>query len=104
MIRVARLGVVAIVLIGVLSAASGCRSARRASGPNIAPSSAAPTALILRAVREAASQNRPVSYEGAGGWRVDASPSGPTTLGCRPVQERLYLNGRLVSTRGHKVC
>lgn len=63
------------------------------------------TEISTRASREAAQQNRPVTYQSTDGWqRVEAYPQGPAATGCRQVQERVYQNGQLVREQLREVC
>jgi hyperosmotically inducible protein len=60
-----------------------------------------------RAAREAASENRPVTYERRdGSQRIEASPlaSPGSAGGCRWVAQRVYDNGRLIDERSSEVC
>ncbi|MBI2461057.1 MAG: glycine zipper 2TM domain-containing protein [Candidatus Rokubacteria bacterium] len=63
------------------------------------------TEISARASREAAQQNRPVSYQTTDGFqRVEAEPVGTTPRGCRQVRERIYQEGQLVRDEVREVC
>jgi hypothetical protein len=62
--------------------------------------------LRARAVREAATQNRPVAYERSDGTqRVEAYPlTTPAQDGCRWIQQRVFDKGQVVDDRSTEVC
>jgi len=63
------------------------------------------TEISARASREAAQQNRPVSYQTTDGFqRVEAEPVGTGASGCRQVRERIYQEGRLIRDEVREIC
>lgn len=101
--RLAIAALLVSVTTGSLTSCGGKRRPRATGGPGQGVG-AAPTALMARAAREAAARNQPVVYQTPEGWRVEMYPRGKTPRGCQQVQERLSLNGRLVSTGLREVC
>jgi hypothetical protein len=64
------------------------------------------TEISTRAAREAARENRPVSYQSNDGFqRVEAQPLGQGSgTGCRLVREQIYQDGKLVRDERIEVC
>lgn len=63
------------------------------------------TEISSRAAREAAQENRRVSYQSTDGFqRVEAEPLGATGTGCRQVRERIYQDGKLAREQVKEVC
>ena len=62
--------------------------------------------IATRAAREAARENRPVSYQSNDGFqRVEAQPLGQGSgTGCRLVREQIYQDGKLVRDERIEVC
>ncbi|MBI4639946.1 MAG: glycine zipper 2TM domain-containing protein [Candidatus Tectomicrobia bacterium] len=63
------------------------------------------TEVASRAAREAAQENRRVTYQSTDGFqRIEAEPLQSTKAGCRQVRERVYQDGQLVRDQMREIC